>query len=618
MIAIISDLHLQHTDYDGIRYRSGHTVREAGVRRNVTAGAFNRFVEMIDTRVKRYGADELHLVFAGDIFELHRTPLWFMGPDNQLRPTTEFSEQADTNDPLCGKIVQIIDSIGKEASEFLEAVKSFATSSLGPNGRCKVQVHYIPGNHDRLANAWPSVRKKVREMLGVLPSDLPFPVKLDFTASGPLPDCRVRIRHGNEYDEFNFPFKVERGKSLQRYYKDYLNPCLGDFVTVEVAARLTTAFRVLHAVKLRNSGSKELRSLYQDLIEFDDVRPMSLLFEYLAFHTGSTKAGVFKYLRPVLRDMVEIVTRKPFFKKEAKRLKIWNSVLVVGLREAVKNLSSDTLLELMPRFISKAKDGPGQGPANVAQYEPGLGDEFDLVIAGHTHHPEQVAVPGSRGGDGNFYLDTGTWRSTIRSGVARKAKQRCFGRLRGYTMVLCYNDKERNDSGEDGRRFEAWTGHLAWPRKGGKAVLQAMPYDEPVPDDYLPANVMRLRFLRLRVMEIEEDYFNGAELEVYFGVDDRRQKLRRDHVFDGNVLDLSDREPIGLDPALDGEIWAYGVEVDWGRSPLNRDDPLPWAIGRLQRDSTDQFVATEGQLILRGKAGAHMILEYLVEPSPDD
>ena len=116
MIAIISDLHLQHTSLDGLRYRKEDgEVREVGVRRNVTAGAFNRFAGMIDEAVGRHQAKDVHLVFAGDIFELHRTPLWFMGQDSQVRPYIELSGGGAAVTALRKKIQAIFEQIGSSS-----------------------------------------------------------------------------------------------------------------------------------------------------------------------------------------------------------------------------------------------------------------------------------------------------------------------------------------------------------------------------------------------------------------------------------------------------------------------------------------------------------------------
>lgn len=617
MIAIVSDLHLQHTGCDSIRYRRGDEVWEAGVRRNVRAGAFTRFAEAIKKCCQRCKAKEVHLVFAGDILELHRTPMWFMSPDPHVRP---YAEDPRPDVDLRRKILAILKAIRQENLDFFCAVNSFASTTRIGNRPCKVHVHYVPGNHDRLANAWPVVRKEVRQMLGITPADgKPFATRLDFTADGDLGDYQVRIRHGHEYDKWNFPKPVANGSALDLGYKEYLKPCFGDHITVDVVARLATAFRVHHAAALRDNddNAARLRELYQGLLEFDDVRPASLLLEYLATHMGADRKRDFEFLRPVLRDMVDAATADPFFKKEAKRLGIWTAIGAAALREVSKALSLKALSQVISAFFTLRRES-GPGPAAIAAHEGGLGGPYDLVVAGHTHKPDQVALTAGGSGAQPMFLDTGTWRTTICHGIGR------FARLRAYTMLQCYGQAEREADDMDGRRFETWTGHLGGDKKTKHSARQAAPYDEPVTTQPPPTGPMRLYFRRIQAKNVPEDWFDGAELKLFLGVDAQQRKYTRNWVFDGNVLDLSDVPPIDLDPALDGEIWAHGVEVDLGTNPVNPDDPLPWGIDRLPRDEdTGNFTPTEGKLVVKGKDETHLAIEYQVQPptsplGPDD
>ena len=86
MIVVISDLHLQHTSLDVVRRDEGGKVLETRIARNVGAGALALLFSELVENAQRCSAKEVHLVFAGDIFELHRTPLWLLGGE-LLRPT---------------------------------------------------------------------------------------------------------------------------------------------------------------------------------------------------------------------------------------------------------------------------------------------------------------------------------------------------------------------------------------------------------------------------------------------------------------------------------------------------------------------------------------------------
>ena len=51
---------------------------------------------------------------------------------------------------------------------------------------------------------------------------------------------------------------------------------------------------------------------------------------------------------------------------------------------------------------------------------------------------------------------------------------------------------------------------------------------------------------------------------------------------DGQVLELG--HVVSADPALDGELWCYGVEQDPGLF-FDADDAMPWAVSFLPRAS---------------------------------
>jgi UDP-2,3-diacylglucosamine pyrophosphatase LpxH len=610
MLAIISDLHLQDTAFDCVRYREGNALKQIGVRRNVKATAFERLIARVLEAARRRRSAEIHLVFAGDIFELHRAPGWFLGPNNQARPTDfPVGEDIEAN-PLRGKVVEILDRLKDDPdhAEFWQAIREFV---LRPPADCPgVTVHYLPGNHDRLANAWPTVRRRVRWMLGMDETvGAPFPVRLDFTGP-PLGEYGVRIRHGHEYDPPNFSGSTKTGTALDLDWEAYLKPAFGDYITVDVAMRLALAFRARYAAAMRGAvDPKEklptpakLRELYLALTEFDDVRPASLLTDYLAKRMGSDRAEAFKALKPILRDVVETAVADRLFMAQAS--KHVPKLLLKLLPELVKNLSPAMLEEVVRKFSkSSGDDTDTPGRRALGEFAPGGG--FNLVVTGHTHRPEQVPLAGGHAPKDALYLNSGTWRTTLPYGVGD------FGRLRAYTMIFCYNKVEQEAGPDDGRTFEAWTGHLAAGKLG--------PYDETVNvHSPAPAGVMQLVFESLEAIAVEKE-LNGAELRVHFGVDDQVRKAEFEKVRAGADRLSITQPPLPLDPDLDGDLWFYGVEVDWGTNPLDYDDPLPWALEPLPRESIrGQFQAGSYDLRIlgRGVGGVdrtEFVLHYRIE-----
>jgi hypothetical protein len=603
MIVVISDLHLQHTALDLLRREESGKVLITKVVRNVGAGALSLLFSEISSNVQRTSATEVNLVLAGDIFEMHRTPMWLLGGE-ALRPTLA---PAAGSAALEAKALAILAAIEYDNALFFETLGRFVQTGEHLHrgqkrtlGTVPVRTHYLPGNHDRLLGVWPSTRTRVRALLGVAApggdAGAPFPHVIDW---GRALGYGVRVRHGHEYDPTNFaaPFDATSPPSAEAYQR----PALGDFVTVDIATRLAVAFRAHYARELRLPGGAgdAYRRIYVALTEFDDVRPQTMLVQYLTEAVAANESTTFSILRPVLRDAFETAMADSFFVSEAKRLglgRYFHGPVAKVFDEALKTLSGEAISALVSLIDKFRSDGKGGGPASVARLEPGLDTgEFEIVVAGHSHEPDHIALPGiTKAGSGvgtvgnagtvAYFLDSGTWRTRIDSGVGG-----AFGRLRGYTMVFCYHDTELNP--DECRRFETWTGHLQGEEYGPRFSVEATPVPRPP--------LQSVRFLECRVQHVDEgETTNGAELVLHFGVDAESQVERFEGVRDGAVLPLGSTSTVSADPALDGELWCYGIEEDLGNSVIDRDDPMPWAVDFLPR-APDGFAFVPGRREVR-------------------
>lgn len=609
MLVVVSDLHLQHVSADPIRYVRDGVVRESGVRRNVTAGAFQMLLADVHARAKRAMSNHIELVFAGDIFELLRTPLWFCGGAMDVRPTSIDLGADSSLNPLCAKIHEVLDAIIEDNKPIWPVLARFvhegtlerkgSVLSLDPG--TVVHVHYIPGNHDRLVNAWPSVRRRVREILCMPASDRPFPHTIDRPKDT---GYRVKVRHGHEYDRWNIGVHVPFGKPIDLTDEEYLAPCSGDYVTLEIATRLCVGFRALHGRVLRSGDERgeKMRDFYNALVEFDDVRPPSLLLKYLESRLGSMGSELFELLRPVLLDLYFAALDSPFFQDMANRmelLKFFREPVVTIVREALQSLSPTSLESLVQRLRAMDTSSDTDRAAAMASRESGVAEGlYDIIVAGHTHHPDQVPLP--NGGKSNrevFFLDSGTWRSTIRVGIGDS-----FGRMRAYTIVMCYSDEECLKM-TDGRRFETWTGHLAGEKFG--------PYDVEIGP--LATTHHKLVMHALRFEQVDEgETSDGAEVFLCWGVDGLAQTFERNGVHNGSHIYL-DKPLIDLHSNLDGEFWIFGREVDLGsRSILDTDDVFPWSVRYLRRGPDGEFIPGKGEVILHRPNNTHIVLEYEV------
>ncbi len=593
MIVVLSDLHLQHTTHDGVRRRDGDRILTTEVVRNVRASSLETLAGEIETSVEATEAKAIELVFAGDVFEIHRTPWWMLG-GRTLRP----SHSGSTNE-LRAATLEILELIAGECEGFFAAVRRLVDRGIAG---VPVTSHYLPGNHDRLVNEFPEARARVRELLRVAApggdAQARFPHVLDWPLST---GYGVRVRHGHEYDAQNFalPFDPTKGEPLESVYR---TPVLGDWASVDLCTRLAVSFRAHYARELRmpSPDGDAYRRIYAALAEFDDVRPQSALVRYLADAVHGTEERAFELLRPMLRDIFETARRDPFLVGEMTRLghgALFSGVVGPLIDEALAKFPATLVAKIMQAFDSL--EGEGEGPAHHAASEPGLATgEIHLVVAGHTHQPDQVALPGHRGAtvDAAYFVDSGTWRTRVDSGKAR-----AFGRLRSYTTVFCYHDEEAKRG--ERRRFETWTGHLRSTEFGPQVDVPRHPAKA------LPRQ--RIEFKSCTVERIDEgDTRDGAELELTFGVDGVGASMTFTGVHDGDVLSL-DGTKLEIDPHLDGEVWCFGVEKDPGFF-VDQDDPIPWAVDFLARGKDESFVARSGKLRASDAHGHAYAITYEV------
>lgn len=611
MLVVISDLHFQHVSLDSIRYVQDGLLRETGVRRNVTRGALALLLADVCRFAERGGSKLVEIVFNGDIFELWRSPLWFSSGDVELRPYGNELGPDDVSNPLRNKTLEILEAVAQDNREVWETLARFVAHGAfdrhGQHARlpedCRVAVHYLPGNHDRLANAWPSVRRRVRELLSMAPSEAPFEHVIDR-------DFRdgygVRIRHGHEYDPANIGVEVPYARPVAIDEQGYLAPCLGDYVTIDGVARLGTSFRALYASRLRQDSEdgQRLRRFYNALIEFDDVRPPTLLIQYLIKRLGGTRQDIFELLRPVLVDLYVTAARDPFVQRIANRLamlKYLTDPVATLVRESLRALSPESLERLLLKVQAMDSSNSSLRGAAMASFEDALTEgRVDVVIAGHTHHPDQVPMPSPTESDA-FFIDVGTWRSTIRHGVSG-----VFGRLRSYTAAFVYSDSERRFAG-DGRRFETWTGNLAASDFG--------PYDTIIGAPSEPAQ--ELWITAVTAVRVDEGSTrDGAELRIEVGVDDEARVIELDAVHDAETR-VIEGVCIPLRREMHGELWGFGSELDQGRdSLLDSDDPLPWALRYLPRGRDGAFLEGPGSFALADRSGTDVRITYLLRGRP--
>jgi UDP-2,3-diacylglucosamine pyrophosphatase LpxH len=467
MIAVISDLHFEEEASDVIHGADG---RDLVFRRNLDARAYVHFIAQMADEVTRRDLSDFDLVIAGDLFDFSRTTLWF---EDEVRPYVPLDE---TSPALEAKLLRILEATAAEppVARALDAFRLLARGRYCvPEDRAdggkerdfpaqNIRVHILAGNHDRACNATPQVRRRIRELVG-LGGDAPFGHTLLFDDPGAL------IRHGHEYDRNNFGLDPEKLKTIPTEIpeKAYSAPTFGDFVTIDIAARLPWLLR-------RKYGDEAilhddvLASLYLRLLQFDDVRPQSALLDYLL--DTSTRAfdpeDAWERLVPIIELLLDQIHNDPFFRKcLSEQARPWAPAELEGARALLKTggWKNRVSREISRKVAHYFLGGETERPELVAQREELLQkQEVRLVVAGHTHTPEVCLIGSDRGGD-RFYINTGTWRYRIPS----SADRRTFGRLQALTYVMLFGrDEDPKDGAERVGSFDYWTGYTRhWLRE---------------------------------------------------------------------------------------------------------------------------------------------------------
>ena len=453
MIAVISDLHFEEEASDVIRGDG----KEIIFRRNLDPKAYRSFIAHMADEVRRRKSKNFELVIAGDLFDFSRTTIWF---EDDLRPYVSLEEILPE---LEQKILRILEATASEPSvkktlDLFRDLSAGKYKAYDERSRtwseqqfpCPAKVSCLAGNHDRLANATPGVRRRIRELIGQ-EGEGRFPHYLLFD------DPDAFIRHGHEYDNNNFAidFPADQPIPLEVDEAGYSQANFGDFITIDVAVRLPYLFR-------RKYGDEQilknpvLESLYLRLLQFDDVRPQSALLDYMLDTSGGDFSAeeAWEKLVPILQKLLAEIHDNKFFRYWlARRAKPWAPAeleVARGLLElgGWRNRPAREAARKIMHFMMGGE--PDQPQLSAMREQVIVENKARVVLAGHTHAPEVCLIKSDESGD-RFYINTGTWRDVIPS----TPDGRTFGRMRALTYVTLYSKSEQDESCNS---FDYWTG----------------------------------------------------------------------------------------------------------------------------------------------------------------
>lgn len=427
MIIFISDLHF---------------VDETAGKHNIPTRAF----EGVFNDIKRYGGkpDEIKLVFLGDIFDLNRTTRWLEVNESE-RPWGDMDKKRDT---IEGHALNILRDIISKNQKTFDIFRGKMMDQF--KYKAEPERIYIPGNHDRLCNLFPKLRREVRQCLGMGASDKPFPHIFDNEK------YQVRARHGHEFDVMNFEGAASFGDP------DYEQTPIGDLITTEIASRLPyTIMKKVDEAGIPMTPT-EKDALKRNLEEIENVRPYSVLFDWLFYQVSdkpTLKDAINEALQEIVRNFEELAYLGRWYKRHDK-WNLFSSDEADRLQQAIrlfKMLNIESAEGLM-KIYSKIFGSPDSLPMDNS--DKGLIEKateflthtsaYRYCVMGHTHNPLQVPVRITSGGIEQVYINTGTWRKTYVKGQAGG-----FVGLKKLTYTILYSKEESRD-----QRFETWTGSL--------------------------------------------------------------------------------------------------------------------------------------------------------------
>lgn len=437
MLIVMSDLHLAESQTN----RLG----EGTYNLNLPALVYSNYFKEITGLIRQNQVKEIDLVLAGDIFEMTRSGFWLK---DECRPYADLSE-IETGSKLESRILEILDAIEDDprTGKTLQVFKSLEDIFKIP-----VQLHFIPGNHDRLANSTPAVIAKVRSMLGMTDNGNRFDNQYIYYSQN---EALALVRHGHEYDPVNFSIDMNQLLEipLNLPKEEYDKPNAGDFVVVEVASRLPLFFKE-HYSEEKILNDTHLLMLYQRLIEFDNVRPASALLNYLFATPGIPMKETWKILEPVFVKILIDLSQKrealdnfvAHYKKQS-----LGAVFIASLLKMkfwYQRIPYWFILLMMKVITRNLKVKDARQMTTKEAFFKNENNTIRCLIFGHTHVPA-VEILAIKHGHEIYSINSGTWRMQIPASPDFSE----FGRLRSLTKVLIFGADEVNPEYE---------GNLSW------------------------------------------------------------------------------------------------------------------------------------------------------------
>ena len=398
MLIFVSDIHL--TD----------ALHGSSIPRALT---FERFWTRIQAA---RGKRPAQMVFAGDLFDLVRSPTWL---DGAYRPYHEAAGGVvDTVD-------DIVDRILEREKDFFAAIRKQAETGA-------LEITYLLGNHDRLLASAPKSRRAIWKALTGKDEDVVFPSEAEF------PEHKVLAYHGHVGDPINATVNPREGT-------------IGDAIGLELITRFPrNVKRLLEEPKLGDL-----------LDDIDDVRPIYAVPAWVR-QLGIIRRELLKPAGETWSMLVEDFFSKPFVRgwmrqrraAESTRLGFHTGqklklLLELSTKRVVAR-GSDQRLTKVYKLIQHGMDGK-MALLGVDELRKRKG--FQYVVNGHSHFSSMVPL-GTIDGNNAVYFNTGTWRTVHQIGNLAGGRP-SFVPYDSMSYLVFFPDGDPM-----GRDYEWWTGAM--------------------------------------------------------------------------------------------------------------------------------------------------------------
>ncbi|MFH1450292.1 MAG: metallophosphoesterase [bacterium] len=410
MLVLISDLHLT----DG---SSGETIN---------CGAFEKFTLCLEGMAEKAQANNVEVVFLGDILDLIRSDYWLK---SKIRPWSREEERDNEGKTLKEYTLEIVKRIRENGTNLksINYLKDF-------KGRMKekgiaVRFTYLIGNHDWLINRYDEVRVGVTRFLdlGEYNENVPF------RTSAFWEGYQVFARHGDIFDPFNFDGQRD-------------DSSLGDAIVIDLVNKFSKSVE-------DEIGCYQDPDLIYNLKEIDNVRPLIDIPLWIQGVCQRAKSKeIAEKVKEVWNNLVDDFLKIDFVQRHDRS---WQIDIVDGLQLGLKiskYLSFKNIRNLPLRKLVKEEDDYKDKALNEEYLQK---NKAKFVVYGHTHNYTMVPLDLVLREEEVFqkiYFNTGTWRKVQ---VRTFKKDQKFLSWSVMTFIAFYLEGERKD-----KQFEIWNGAL--------------------------------------------------------------------------------------------------------------------------------------------------------------